>query len=349
MSEPLRLRRLAPSRRVSCTNPCTTPAPDLRAFRSSRRCGRAHLLQQIIGFVTELTDDDVREMKRFLTDTCTDVKRWLPEPEWCPGWQSEAAAERGNDEQGSGGPWGPDIVRSVYVGSAMFLEAVLQCMRAMAASITVDTTHYVPDCLARAAMEAGSQAFWLLEPGIGPRRRAARFMLIQASGARLREEEVARTDPGQASWYGQTPEQAAALAAHYGLACEYRRRGRVGEWRCEGEKLPGYTARNRLLEDAMLTPAAYSIYSAALHADWHSVTGNWTEVTMSDGTRAVVISPHRVAVWGAVLVAAAPAIIPAARALRLLDHRARLIEVDRWRHNTLNLTRRMDLPRKWWQ
>ena len=40
--------------------------------------------------VAELTDDDVREMKQFLTDTCTDVKRWLPEPEWCPGWQSEA-------------------------------------------------------------------------------------------------------------------------------------------------------------------------------------------------------------------------------------------------------------------
>jgi hypothetical protein len=48
----------------------------------------------------------------------------------------------------------------------------------------------------------------------------------------------------------------------------------------------------------MLTPAAYSIYSAALHADWHSIIGNWIEVTMSDGTRAEVISPHRVAIWG---------------------------------------------------
>lgn len=109
--------------------------------------------------MAELTDDDVLKMKQFLTDTCADVKRWLPEPEWSPGWQSDAAGEWANSEQGPGGPWGPDIVRSVYVAAAMFLEAVLQCMQAMAASITVDSTHYVPDCLARAAMEAGSQAF----------------------------------------------------------------------------------------------------------------------------------------------------------------------------------------------
>jgi hypothetical protein len=168
--------------------------------------------------VTELTDHDVFEMKQFLTGTCADIKRWLPEPGWSPGWQSDAAAERANDEHGPDGPWGPDIVRSVYVAAAMFLEAVLQCMRALAASITVDTTHYVPDCLARAAMESGSQAFWLLEPGIGARRRVARFMLIRAAGAQRRAEEVARTDPGQASLYGETPEQAAAVAVHYGLA-----------------------------------------------------------------------------------------------------------------------------------
>jgi hypothetical protein len=299
--------------------------------------------------VAELTDDDVREMKVFLTDTCTDIKRWLPEPEWSPGWQSDTAVERANDEQGLDGSWGPDIVRSVYVAAAMFLEAVAQCMRALAASVTVYSTHYVPNCLARAAMEAGSQAFWLLEPGIGARRRVARFMLIRAAGAQQRAQEIARTDPGQTSLYGETPEQADAFAAHYGLKCDYRRRGRVREWWCENEQLPGYTARNRALEDAMLTPAAYSIYSGALHADWHSIISNWTEVTMNDGTKAVVNSPDRVAVWGAVLVAAAPAVIPAARALRLLDHRARLIEVDHWAKNTLSLMRRMDLPPSWWQ
>jgi hypothetical protein len=72
------------------------------------------------------------------------------------------------------------------------------------------------------------------------------------------------------------------------------------------------------------------------------------EVTLPDGTKAVVISPHRVALWGAVLVVAAPAIVPAVRALKLLDHRARLREVDQWRRDTLRLIRRMELPRSWW-
>jgi hypothetical protein len=299
--------------------------------------------------VPELTDDDVREMKQFLTDTYADIKLWLPEPEWRPGWKSEAAAERANDEYGPDGPWGPDAVQSAYLASAMFLEAVLQGMRALAASITVDSTHYVPYCLARAAMEAGSQAFWLLEPGIGARRRVARFMLIRASGAQRRAEELARVGPDGDGLDGETPERAAEWAGHFGLTCEYRPRGRGGDWWCEGEKLPGYTARNLLLQEAMLTPAAYSIYSAALHADWHSIAGNWTEVAMSDGTKAMVISPDRVAVWGAVLVTAAPAVIPAVRALQILGYRGKLILVDHWRKNTLGLMRRMDLPLSWWQ
>jgi hypothetical protein len=300
--------------------------------------------------VAELTEDDVAEIRRFLESTCTDIKHWLPEPQWSPGWQSEAAREQANQERGRGGRWGAEPVQSVYTAAALYLEAALQCMRAMAASITTDTTHYVPDCLARAAMEAGSQAFWLLEPGIGARRRVVRSMLIRAAGAQRLAEEVARTDPGGAGFYGETPAQAADLAAHYGLICEYRKHKgrRGGDWWCEADKLPGYTQRNLMLEDAMSTPAAYAIYSAALHADWHSIMGNWMQTTAPDGSGAIVIHPHRVAVWGAALVAAAPAIFPAIRALTLLDHRARLREVDHWRASTLRLIRQMNLPRSWW-
>jgi hypothetical protein len=89
----------------------------------------------------------------------------------------------------------------------------------------------------------------------------------------------------------------------------------------------------------MLSPGAYSIYSAALHAEWHAVTGSWEEVTLAEGTRAIVICPDRVAVWSAVLICAAPAIVPAARALQLLDHRARSRELGHWVGNTLDLMR----------
>jgi hypothetical protein len=172
-------------------------------------------------------------------------------------------------------------------------------------------------------------------------------MLLRASGARHRAEEVSET--GGASVYGETPEQAAKLAASLGLECRYRRAGpHRGEWWCEDDKLPSYTRRNRALEDAMLSPSACSIYSAALHAEWHAVTGSWEEVALAEGTRALVIRPDRVAVWSAVLICAAPAVVPAARALQLLDHRARTRELGHWVDSTLDLMRRMNLPREWW-
>jgi len=299
--------------------------------------------------VADLTDADVQEMTGFLAGACADLKRWLPEPGWRPGWQSEAASERANCEKGPDGPWGDGPVQAVYTAAALYLEAVLQCMRALAASLTPDTTHYVPYCLARAAMEAGSQAYWLLEPGIGARRRVIRFMLLRASGARLRAEEARKTGHGAAVLRGETPERAAGLAAGLGLQCRYRSRGPLRGWWCEGDKLPGYTERNRALEEAMLSPGAYSTYSAALHAEWHAVTGSWEEVTLAEGMRALVIRPDRVAVWSAVLICAAPAVVPAARALQLLDHRARSCELGRWVDSTLGLMRRMDLPPEWWQ
>lgn len=111
--------------------------------------------------MAELTPADVREIRQFLASACTAVKRWLPEPEWPPGWQSDAVAERSNQESGPAEARGPDPVRAVYVAAALYLESVLPCLRPLAAAVTINGTHYVPYCLARAAMEAGSQAWRL--------------------------------------------------------------------------------------------------------------------------------------------------------------------------------------------
>ena len=223
-------------------------------------------------------------MQKFLTDTCTDVKRWLPEPEWVPGWHSEAAGERTNRVHGLGGPWGPDPVRAVYTAAALYLEAVLQCARAVSSYLSVDSTQYVPSCLDRAAMEAGSQAFWLLEPEIGARRRVARFMLLRASGAWQQDEQIKKTSSSTPGSFGETRQQVKQLTDRYGLVCEFRphKRRYGGEWWCEGEKMPSYSERNRSLEEAMFTAGAYSIYSSALHAEWHSVVGNWEEVGLEE-------------------------------------------------------------------
>jgi len=143
--------------------------------------------------VADLTDEDAWEFKAYLPGTCNAIRRWLPGSEWSAGWQSEAARECANRELGPGGQWGAGPGRSAYIAAGLYLEAVLQCLRAMGDALTVDSTAYVVNTLARAAMESGSRVCWLLEPGIGARARVTRFVLIRASGARYLDAAVRKS------------------------------------------------------------------------------------------------------------------------------------------------------------
>jgi hypothetical protein len=170
-----------------------------------------------------MTDAAVREMRVFLAGTCDDVMRWLPPPRWEPAWQSEAARECGNSEVGPDGAWGDDTVRTVYAGAALYLDTILRCIQAMAGALTAESTPYEMNALARAAMEAGAQLWWLLQPGIGVRRRVARFWLIRASGARYLHDTVQIVDPAAPPGaYGETP--AMVRAAVDGLGLSYSQR-----------------------------------------------------------------------------------------------------------------------------
>lgn len=210
----------------------------------------------------DLSDTDVRLLKEFLLDTCDDASRWLPPPQWDPVWQSEAARECANTEHGPGGPWGENQVRTVFAGGAMYLHTILDCVRAIAATLTPDTTPYVTETLARAAMEAGAVLWWLLEPGISVRRRVARFWLTRASGAERLAEAVALVDPRAApGLYGETPAMVEAAIRGLGLVYTREQDRRTGRWSwtSEGEKLPSYTARATAFEAACgmtaLTPS----------------------------------------------------------------------------------------------
>jgi hypothetical protein len=111
----------------------------------------------------DLSDSDVDELRAFLLSTCDNVSRWLPPPQWAPTWRSEAERECRNTERGRSGPWGEDPVRAVYAGGALYLDTILDCLCGLAGTLTPETTHYVVEALARAAMEAGAVLFWLLQ------------------------------------------------------------------------------------------------------------------------------------------------------------------------------------------
>jgi hypothetical protein len=233
----------------------------------------------------------------------------------------------------------------------LYLDTVLRCIRAIAGTLTPETTAYETNALARAAMEAGAQLWWLLEPGIGVRRRVARFWLVRASGARYLDDAVRDTDPAALPGaYGETPAMVRAAVDRLGLSYTERqsRNGRWS-WYCEGEALPGYTARARAFEAAVSMSAAYSIYSAAAHAEWHAVIGGFRQEALLGGGTVLLRRPDLTAVGGAVLAAAGFAIVPADRALQLLGRSARLAELGYRARRADDLIRRLGLPEAWSQ
>jgi hypothetical protein len=297
----------------------------------------------------DLTSAEVSEMKLFLVGTCHDVSRLLPAPQWEPAWRSEAAEECANAEHGPGGPWGEDAVRTVYAGGALYLDTILRCVAALGNALSPETTPYVLEALARAAMEAGAQLWWLLEPRIGVRRRVARFWLIRASGARYLDMSIKRADPeAPTGIYGETPAMVKDAMAALGLSLVERevRRGQWS-WSCEADKLPGYTARARDFERAVKMSAAYAIYSGAAHAEWHAVIAGWRQEPLPGGGTILTSRPDLVAAGGAVLASAGFAIVPAHRALSVLGRTARVTELGYHSRRADDLIHRLGLPEEW--
>jgi hypothetical protein len=291
--------------------------------------------------MTDLTIADVEEIKRFLLVTREDILTWLPAA-WEPGWKSEAATELRNTEIGENAPWGEDPVRTAYAAAQAFLYAALDCLDALADSVNLQTTIYVPHVLARAAMEAGSQAWWLLEPKIGARKRVIRSILIRASSARYLGKAARKIDPaGGAANYGEDQAMVRAYAKTLGLT--YVCNDDTTE--CERETLPSYNKRASDFEKAVFMTAAYAIYSGASHAELYAVTQGWRPSTVAPPLWER--SPHRIAVWAAVMAAAGFATVPAFRAIELFGKNARKVDIAYSMRNIGKMAHDMSLPREW--
>jgi hypothetical protein len=297
--------------------------------------------------MADLTFGDVAEIKSFLARTCDDVVGWLPGTGWQPAWQSEAARELRNVEVGlDGSAWGETPVRTAYAAAAVFLLTAADCLRAMADSVNVLTTTYTAGVLARAVMEPSAQAWWLLEGGIGARRRVIRSILIRASSARWLGEAVKVADPaGEASDYGEDQARVRAYAAQLGLSYVCN----DNKTECGGEVLPGYTKRAKSFEKAVGVSAAYSIYSGAAHAELYAVMQGWRDASSPDPPGTLLERwPDREAVWTSVIIAAGFVMIPVSEALSRLDLGARKEQARASMRKNRDLARRMNLPQWSW-
>lgn len=105
--------------------------------------------------------------------------KWEPEP------GSQSAAEIANTETRlSGDPWGEDPPRTAYAAANLMMTGVLDNLSSIHQVLGSQMPVIGPTVLARSAIEIASGAWWLMEPGIGVRRRVCRELVLSLASAR---------------------------------------------------------------------------------------------------------------------------------------------------------------------
>lgn len=118
-------------------------------------------------------------------------QRHLGPAKWEPGPGSEAAAELANVEVRQGGdPWGEDPPRTAYAAAKLMMHGVLDDLTSIHQLLADQMPVIGPTVIARSAIEIASGAWWLMEPGIGARRRVCRAAALTLTSAR-RSKQVA--------------------------------------------------------------------------------------------------------------------------------------------------------------
>ena len=213
----------------------------------------------------EVLDTTVR-----LVLPCYQVDRLDPAP------GSQAAAELHSTERNAEDqPWGERPVRTALVAAKMSCliaasqaQAISQLLRASPSSSPVEV-------LSRAVIEAASQALWLLEPRLGARRRVARLQALRlASAVEARRTAVALGTGQEPSGYSETEDKVRAYSKYLGIAEPVleRVKGRRGPVAvCEGEAVPGYTERAKVLLDLFDDASAYNLYAGVAHGKLYAL------------------------------------------------------------------------------
>jgi hypothetical protein len=173
---------------------------------------------------------------------------------WCvPRAGSDAASDL------AGSQWGEAPVRDALDIAWMAIGAAASETLAFGAVLPGARTCYAPEVLARAALESASLALWLLEPGIGPRKRVARSIAYRLSGATHMEralDHLTLREGEERGDYGELRDDVVEEASGLGLSpvrspphatarhIPGTRPGYLGSPRCTSPTSPGRPTRS---------------------------------------------------------------------------------------------------------
>jgi hypothetical protein len=129
------------------------------------------------------------ELMTLIEDVANRVDRWTSLTAWTFEPGSPASGEVANRElRLDGSLWGDRPVRTAYQYAQMATKLALEFSRCAAMLIGAGRPSPGIEAVTRSSLEAGSVAWWLLEPGLTARQRVCRMQLLRRNSARVRQE-----------------------------------------------------------------------------------------------------------------------------------------------------------------
>lgn len=212
--------------------------------------------------------DFTDELKTLVDEVANRVDRWTAQSAWV--WEpgSPASVEIANTEvRQDGTPWGDRPIRTGYQYAQMATKLAVEMSRCVALLIGAGRPAPGIEAETRAALEAGSVAWWLLEENLSARQRVCRMQLLRRNSAREHAKSIKEVGEDPAVAGKETVTGIEAECRDLGLAAFTQRGDEL-----EGQTRPGYTARVKALTDELGYQGGYSIYSSAAHAE---LAGIW--------------------------------------------------------------------------
>lgn len=212
-----------------------------------------------------------------------EIHRVLVDPQVAPAPSSAAVAELEASRQQSGksGPWGEEQVRTAYTVAVTNYSAALEHAQTIVTLMSGQFTAVPASVLVRSLVEVASQAWWLLEPGIGHVNRVRRVLALRYRSA-TEGEKAAQADAIPLDEYHLYTETKAQVEEHaQELGLELPGVDNSKPWRvyfCGSERLPTHGYRVRQMLKDIDVPSVYNIFSGYTHGELFTL---WREFELA--------------------------------------------------------------------
>lgn len=245
-------------------------------------------------------DKVVSQNRAALRATIDFAEKQLGVPAWEPAAGSEAIAELSNTEtRNDGSPWGERPPRTAYAAANLMMRGVIDHLKSLERLLADSMPVIGPTVIARSAIEMASGAWWLMEPGIGVRRRVCRELVASLASARWAMkgandyEEKFRTSgdpmPKEITKLIADVRQREAMVLQRSTNLAVTAPTPGTNTRIETEQADAATTATASMLEALLPPDMpgtifYRTYSAVTHGQLYGLMNFTTLAVQPDGT-----------------------------------------------------------------